>query len=173
MAYTFPTIPAWLLPLLVLVVVCVVAGWSSFKKMMEGFSGSASPSAESCKTTYTKCMDASGTMTSCTDAYNKCMSAQGFTGAPVVAPTSPEPSAEVIAANEDHKKYLEEIKKRNAELPSPIPPTAKQLASIGGGITPGTVPDNYTPHVEKFQPHQMPGQTEGFTIQQMVRAPGT
>lgn len=174
MAYKIPTIPAWLLPLLVLVVVCVVAGWSSFKKMMEPFvgssEGSSKGSTDTCKKEYTTCMDASGSMTDCTAAYNKCMATQGFTGAPVVAPTTTKPPADVAASDAEYKKYLEEIKKRNADSPSPIPPTPQELARIGGGTPPDSTPASYTRHVEGFHPHEMPRQTEGFTLQQMVRS---
>jgi hypothetical protein len=150
------TIPAWLLPLLVLVVVCFIAGWSSFKTFTEGFFAG---SADVCKKEYTTCIESNGSMAACTDTYNTCMSAQGFKGDVVVAPTTAEPPAVVVAEDPEYKKYLEEIKKRNVASP---------LAS-----SPESTAASYTPHVEGFYPHEMPRQTEGFSIQQQVRAPGT
>jgi hypothetical protein len=72
----------------------------------------------------------------------------------------------------EFKKRIAEIKKQNAEIPSPIPPTPGELAAITGGLEPGSVADVYKPHFEQVYPHEMPRQTEGFSIQQQVRAPG-
>ena len=143
MAYT---VPAWLFALLVLVGVCFVAGWSSFKAMMEGFTDllakSPTPVAES-----------------------------PAEAAPALAP-APALAHAVQTDDATKKKYMDAIKALTQDVTTPIPPTVEQLKAITGGLQQTTVNENYTPHIEGMQAHEMPRQTEGFTIQQQVREPG-
>jgi hypothetical protein len=171
MAYTIPTIPAWLLPLLVLVGVCAIAGMGYAAEAFTATPARAAapPSkaappvqtADECQTTYQRCLDASGSPTECTLAYNTCIRAAQAQDIPVG-----------LEKDGEFKKRIAEIKKQNAEIPSPIPPTPGELAAIAGGVEPGSVADVYKPHFEQVYPHEMPRQTEGFSIQQQVRAPG-
>ena len=132
-------IPAWLFALLVLVGACFVAGWSSFKTMMEGFADMlATPS--------------------------------GKTDAVVLPATLPAAPAQTDDATK--KRYMDALKALTQEVSTPIPPTAEQLNSIVGGLQQTAVNENYAPHVEDMKPHEMPRQTEGFSIQQQVREPG-
>ena len=177
MAYT---IPAWLLPLLVLVGVCAIAGMGYAAEAFTAATASAPPAtkagatatatatttataqtADECQATYRSCLGANGSPTDCTLAYNTCIRAAQAKDIPVT-----------LATDGEFKKRIAEIKKYNAETPSPIPPTPGELAAIAGGTEPGSVADVYTPHVEPVYPHEMPRQTEGFSIQQQVRAPG-
>ena len=177
MAYT---IPAWLLPLLVLVGVCAIAGMGYAAEAFTaapaatkaGATASASASAtatatataqtaDECQATYRSCLDANGSPTDCTLAYNTCIRAAQAKDIPVT-----------LEKDGEFKKRIAEIKKCNSEMPSPIPPTPGELAAIAGGSEPGSVADVYKPHFEPVYPHEMPRQTEGFSIQQQVRAPG-
>lgn len=173
MAYT---IPAWLLPLLVLVGVCAIAGMGYAAEAFTAAppatkaGGSATATApatapimtaDECQATYQRCLDANGSPTDCTLAYNTCIRAAQAKDIPVG-----------VATDGEFKKRIAEIKKCNSEMPSPIPPTPGELAAIAGGAEPGSVADVYKPHFEPVYPHEMPRQTEGFSIQQQVRAPG-
>jgi len=170
MAYTIPTIPAWLLPLLVLVGVCAIAGMgyaaeaftaTTARPAAPTKAGATVQTADECQASYQHCLDASGSPTECTLAYNTCIRAAQAQDIPVG-----------VATDGEFKKRIAEIKKQNAETPSPIPPTPGELAAIAGGLEPGSVADVYKPHFEQVYPHEMPRQTEGFSIQQQVRAPG-
>lgn len=134
--------PAWLFALLVLVGVCFVAGWSSFKTMMEGFA----------------------------DSIVKAPAPSGKAAAAEVELPVTIPAVKTDDATK--KKYMEALKAFTQEVSTPIPPTAEQLAAITGGLQQTIVNENYTPHSEGFKPHEMPRQTEGFSIQQQVREPG-
>jgi hypothetical protein len=171
MAYTIPTIPAWLLPLLVLVGVCAIAGMGYAAEAFTATPARAAApptkaatpimTADECQATYRSCLDANGSPTDCTLAYNTCIRAAQAQDIPVS-----------VATDGEFKKRIAEIKKCNSEMPSPILPTPGELAAIAGGAEPGSVADVYKPHFEPVYPHEMPRQTEGFSIQQQVRAPG-
>jgi hypothetical protein len=133
--------PAWLFALLVLVGVCFVAGWSSFKTMMEGFA----------------------------DSIVKAPAPSDKATAEVELPAT-LPAVKTDDATK--KKYMDALKAFSQEVSTPIPPTVEQLTAITGGLQQTTVNENYTPHAEGFKPHEMPRQTEGFSIQQQVREPG-
>lgn len=134
--------PAWLFALLVLVGVCFVAGWSSFKTMMEGFA----------------------------DLIVKAPAPSGKAGAAEVELPATIPAVKTDDATK--KKYMDALKAFTQEVSTPIPPTVEQLTAITGGLQQTAVNENYTPHSEGFKPHEMPRQTEGFSIQQQVREPG-
>jgi hypothetical protein len=140
--------PAWLFALLVLVGVCFVAGWSSFKTMMEGFADLI------------------------VKAPAPAPAPSGKAGAAAAEVELPATIPAVKTDDATKKKYMDALKAFTQEVSTPIPPTVEQLTAITGGLQQTAVNENYTPHSEGFKPHEMPRQTEGFSIQQQVREPG-